>query len=63
MKKGVVIFGFNGTLFWDSEYQEISWDKYLETYSINMTMAQKKRIYTHISTKSLQKIKSPFDDL
>ncbi len=22
-----VIFDFNGTLFWDSEYQETSWDK------------------------------------
>jgi beta-phosphoglucomutase-like phosphatase (HAD superfamily) len=42
MKNGGVIFDFNGTLFWDSEYQEISWDKYLETHNIYLTMAQKK---------------------
>ncbi|HEY3390384.1 MAG TPA: HAD family phosphatase, partial [Prolixibacteraceae bacterium] len=41
-----VIFDFNGTLFWDSEYQETSWDNYLETHHINLTMAQKKQ-YIH----------------
>lgn len=46
MKNRGVIFDFNGTLFWDSEYQEISWDKYLETHNINLTMAQKKE-YIH----------------
>ena len=46
MQTGGVIFDFNGTLFWDSEYQEISWDKYLETHNINLTMAQKK-VYIH----------------
>lgn len=46
MEKGGVIFDFNGTLFWDSEYQEISWDKYLETCNISLTKAQKKE-YIH----------------
>lgn len=46
MKKGGVVFDFNGTLFWDSEYQESSWDKYLETHDINLTKAQKKE-YIH----------------
>ena len=46
MNKGGVIFDFNGTLFWDSEYQETSWDKYLETRNINLTKAQKKE-YIH----------------
>ena len=46
MKNGGVIFDFNGTLFWDSVYQEISWDKYLEEHNINLTMAQKKE-YIH----------------
>lgn len=46
MKNRGVIFDFNGTLFWDSEYQEISWDKYLETHNISLTTAQKKE-YIH----------------
>lgn len=46
MKRGGVIFDFNGTLFWDSEYQEISWDKYMERHNINLTEAQK-REYIH----------------
>jgi len=46
MKRGGVIFDFNGTLFWDSEYQETSWDKYLETHNISPTDAQKKE-YIH----------------
>ncbi|MBU0473015.1 MAG: HAD family phosphatase [Bacteroidetes bacterium] len=46
MKNRGIIFDFNGTLFWDSEYQEISWDKYLETHNIYLTMAQKKE-YIH----------------
>jgi len=46
MKNGGVIFDFNGTLFWDSEYQESSWDKYLETHNIKLTLAQKKE-YIH----------------
>ena len=46
MKNGGVIFDFNGTLFWDSEYQEISWDEYLKTHKISMTKSQKKE-YIH----------------
>ena len=46
MRNGGVIFDFNGTLFWDSDYQEISWDKFLETHHINLTTAQKKE-YIH----------------
>ena len=46
MKKGGVIFDFNGTLFWDSEYQESSWDEYLKTHNINLTKSQKKE-YIH----------------
>ena len=46
MKNGGVIFDFNGTLFWDSAYQETSWDRYLETHNVNLTMAQKKE-YIH----------------
>lgn len=46
MEKGGVIFDFNGTLFWDSEYQERSWDEYLQKYGISLTMDQK-REYIH----------------
>jgi HAD superfamily hydrolase (TIGR01509 family) len=46
MEKGGVIFDFNGTLFWDSDYQETSWDKYLEAHNIYLTMDQKKE-YIH----------------
>jgi HAD superfamily hydrolase (TIGR01509 family) len=46
MKNGGVIFDFNGTLFWDSEYMEASWDKYLEIHHIFLTKAQK-RAYIH----------------
>ncbi len=46
MGTGGVIFDFNGTLFWDSEYQENSWDKYLENHNIILTAAQKKE-YIH----------------
>lgn len=45
-EKGGVIFDFNGTLFWDSEYQEISWDAYLANHNIYLTKAQK-REYIH----------------
>ncbi len=41
MKNGGVIFDFNGTLFWDSEYLEISWNKYLETNNFTLTKAEK----------------------
>lgn len=46
MKNAGVIFDFNGTLYWDSEYQEIAWDKYLDSHNIKLTMAQKKE-YIH----------------
>lgn len=46
IKKGGVIFDFNGTLFWDSSYQESSWDAYLQNHGIVLTMAQK-REYIH----------------
>lgn len=46
MEQGGVIFDFNGTLFWDSAYQEKSWDEYLENHHIKLTQAQK-REYIH----------------
>jgi HAD superfamily hydrolase (TIGR01509 family) len=42
MKNGGVIFDFNGTLYWDSAYQETSWDEYLEKHDINLTRIQKR---------------------
>ena len=46
MEKGGIIFDFNGTLFWDSEYQETSWDQYLANHNIYLTKVQK-REYIH----------------
>lgn len=46
MENGGVIFDFNGTLFWDSEYQENSWDKYLQDYNIKLSPTQKQE-YIH----------------
>lgn len=46
IQKGGVIFDFNGTLFWDSAYQESSWDEYLAIHHIKLTPAQKKE-YIH----------------
>ena len=46
MEKGGVIFDFNGTLFWDSEYQESSWNEYLELYNIKLSKSQQKE-YIH----------------
>lgn len=46
MKNGGVIFDFNGTLFWDSEYQEIAWEKYIKSHNISLTR-DKIRKYTH----------------
>lgn len=65
MNNGGVIFDFNGTLFWDSGYQEISWDKYLETHNINLTMAQKKEyIHGRNGKDTLEFLfKRKFDDL
>lgn len=42
MRKGGVIFDFNGTLFWDSAYQESSWDEYLAKHDIVLTQQDKK---------------------
>lgn len=42
MKNGGVIFDFNGTLFWDSEFQETAWDRYLLNHNLKLTLAQKK---------------------
>lgn len=46
MEHGGIIFDFNGTLFWDSEYQESSWDEYLKKYNIELNKTQKKE-YIH----------------
>ncbi len=46
MNKKGIIFDFNGTLFWDSEYHEIAWDKFLEAHNIQLTPTQK-RDYIH----------------
>ena len=46
MSTRAVIFDFNGTLFWDTEYQETSWDQYLEKHGISLTDDQK-REYIH----------------
>jgi len=46
MGKTGVIFDFNGTLFWDSAYQESSWDEYLKIHNIQLTKSQKKE-YIH----------------
>ena len=36
-----VVFDFNGTLFWDTEYQERSWDTYLAKYGVELTKEEK----------------------
>lgn len=40
------IFDFNGTLFWDTEYQNSSWDEYLLRHNISLT-EEEKRTYVH----------------
>ncbi len=40
-----VVFDFNGTLFWDTEYQERSWDTYLAKWGVELTKEEK---MTHI---------------
>lgn len=35
------VFDFNGTLFWDSEWQESSWDAWLESRGMRLTAAEK----------------------
>ncbi len=41
-KRGAgVVFDFNGTLFWDTEYQERSWDTYLAKWGVELTKEEK----------------------
>ncbi len=46
MINSAAVFDFNGTLFWDSEYQESSWIKYLTLHNIQLT-ADEINIYIH----------------
>lgn len=46
MKIKGVIFDFNGTLFWDTAYQESSWDEYLISKGIELS-DEEKRQYIH----------------
>ena len=41
-----VIFDFNGTLFWDSEYQEESWDEYSQSMGVVLSEHEKQQ-YIH----------------
>jgi HAD superfamily hydrolase (TIGR01509 family) len=41
-----VVFDFNGTLFWDTPYQNRSWDAYLKLHNITLT-SEEKNIYIH----------------
>jgi len=36
-----IIFDFNGTLFWDTPYHDIAWDRFLENHQISLTKEQK----------------------
>jgi len=40
------IFDFNGTLFWDTQYQNDSWDEYLEQHNIVLSELEKEE-YIH----------------
>lgn len=46
MTKSAVVFDFNGTLFWDSDYQEKSWIEYLAYHDIKLTR-EKINSYIH----------------
>ncbi|MBN2652936.1 MAG: HAD family phosphatase [Spirochaetales bacterium] len=46
MKAKGIIFDFNGTMFWDSEYQISAWDKYLAKNKLQMTASEKEE-YIH----------------
>lgn len=37
-----VIFDFNGTLFWDTQFQEKSWDEYFEQHRIYLSPDEKR---------------------
>ncbi len=41
MKKYGVVFDFNGTLFWDTDYQNSSWDEYLLLHNSFLTLEEK----------------------
>jgi len=46
MRESAVIFDFNGTLFWDSKYQELSWLDYLEKHNIDLSQ-EEINLYIH----------------
>jgi HAD superfamily hydrolase (TIGR01509 family) len=46
MTKTGYVFDFNGTLFWDSKYQDYSWDIYLRKYGIMLSEKEKEK-YVH----------------
>ena len=41
MQKQGVVFDFNGTLFWDTELQNRSWDKFLDGYGFKLSEEEK----------------------
>jgi HAD superfamily hydrolase (TIGR01509 family) len=43
MKSGGVIFDFNGTLYWDSEYHELTWDIYLASHNVYISDEHKRK--------------------
>ncbi len=43
MNNGGVIFDFNGTLYWDSEYHELTWDIYLASHNVYISKEHKKK--------------------
>jgi len=50
-----IIFDFNGTLFWDTPYHDIAWDRFLENHQISLTKAQKaKKIHGKINPDILK---------
>ncbi len=46
MSNSAVVFDFNGTLFWDSEYQESSWMAYLKLHNIQLS-TEEISLYIH----------------
>lgn len=46
MRESAVIFDFNGTLFWDSKFQELSWLEYLEKHNIDLSQ-EEINLYIH----------------
>ncbi len=41
MQKQGVVFDFNGTLFWDTELQNRSWDEFLDRYGFKLSEEEK----------------------